>query len=758
MRNAWTVAFAVTLLVWACTAPSRAAAEGDGEACVIAGHVTNAVTGQPVPGAALEIAGVALTASAGARGEFTIGPVPPGRHTVTGHAPGFDRASVVVEGCDPGGSLTVTLWPQPRRVEHVDVVGQLPRGSERTPGEAFALSGARITTLSGTMGDLGRTLRSVPAVAGTTDERNALVARGGNPLENGFFVDGMELPNASHLPDSGSTGGLYSLVDPWAVQSVEFVVGAFPAEFGGFLSSVTDITYREGSRERVQGQARFDIAMAAVEAEGPLAGRRGSWLASVRHADFTFLRDVISLDDKNPRWTDTHLKVVCDLSPRHSLSLLDVFSSDRQVEESDGGSRHERRHDDQNTVGLLWRASWSERLRSVTTVSHSWWRRRRSQEQLPPGDVYDWGDHRTTEWLAARSESTLSLGSSTLRFGADVRRYGHDVGYTVIPTGPGVVLLETGPWSYRTTESAGFLSGVAKPFRRLSTTLGVRVEHSSASGRTHLSPRASASLRIVGRLRLNGAAAVVHQPLPADFTAIVPRHLAQPDLRAEQWAVGLSWEGKGWRAGLEAYDKAYDSLPIDPGSPHRLILDREPFRDDGVPVDLTDDGTGRARGLELMLEGGVGRRLSAVLAARVGHDTYRDGQGRERDRLYDSRYGLTVAADWRPTGNWHLSTLFVLQDGTPYTPTNVPASLATGTWVRRGGLYNTLRYPDYASLNARVERRFALGRTTLAAFADCWNILGRRNVGAIDGWSPHGGDDVEYQMPRTPFVGLGVAF
>ena len=727
----------------------------------IAGRVVVRGTDHPVAGALVTLSGPAARATSDEAGTFVFAAVPPGPCTVAAEADGYKAASVgVVVEAGVTARVTIALDADPLRIEErVDVRGRLPRGSEAQPGTAFTLTGTRVTTISGTLGDFGRTLRSVPSASGTSDERSSVVARGGNPVENGFYIDNIEVPNVSHLPDWGSTGGFYSLIDPFMVDAFDFVVGGFPARFGGHLSSVTDMTYRVGSRDRIRGQARFDIAMAAIGAEGPLPGKRGTWRASVRHADFIYLKEIISLDDANPRWTDAHLHVAYDLSPRHRVSLLDVFSSDRLLEHQES-NLDERTEIDQNTVGLNWRATWSDGLRSETSVSCSRFERLLGLEYRPPDDRYNWAIARKTTWAAIRNENTWSTGArGQLRFGAQARWYEHDVEYLVVPARPGTILVSTGPWAYRTTDTAAFVSGDVRPHPRLGLTAGIRAEHASASGRSHVTPRAAVSFRVTESVQLNGTAAVVHQPLPADLMALTPGALALRDMGARQYSAGVSVAAPGgWRATIDAYDKSSTALPLDPSAGHRLVLDREPFRDYNIPLRLVDTGTGRARGVEALIERRLGQGFSGVIAARASRNTYRDASGVERHRLFESRYGVTVAADWTHGDAWNVSGAFVLQDGTPYTPTHEEASAALGMWVRRGGQYNTLRYPVYASLNVRVERRFQAGRTILAAYADCWNLLGRQNVGWIEGWNAETGDVFQYQMPRTPFVGVGVIF
>ena len=44
------------------------------------------------------------------------------------------------------------------------------------------------------------------------------------------------------------------------------------------------------------------------------------------------------------------------------------------------------------------------------------------------------------------------------------------------------------------------------------------------------------------------------------------------------------------------------------------------------------------------------------------------------------------------------------------------------------------------------------------ACANISNLLNRENLYPILGWSQTTGDTFEAQMPRTPFVGVGIAF
>ena len=73
---------------------------------------------------------------------------------------------------------------------------------------------------------------SLPSVAKVNDTRNNLVVRGGSPLENGYYVDGMPVPNINHFPSQGASGGALGLLNVDFISDVKFHAGGFPADYG----------------------------------------------------------------------------------------------------------------------------------------------------------------------------------------------------------------------------------------------------------------------------------------------------------------------------------------------------------------------------------------------------------------------------------------------------------------------------------------------------------------------------------------------
>jgi hypothetical protein len=89
-------------------------------------------------------------------------------------------------------------------------------------------------------------MRSHPAVAKVNDQSNNLIVKGGNPIENTFFVDNIETPNINHFPTMASSGNPIGMINVDFIREFKFYTGGLSAKYGDRLSSIIDIFFREG--------------------------------------------------------------------------------------------------------------------------------------------------------------------------------------------------------------------------------------------------------------------------------------------------------------------------------------------------------------------------------------------------------------------------------------------------------------------------------------------------------------------------------
>ena len=143
---------------------------------------------------------------------------------------------------------------------------------------AITLSARQIEQLPAILGepDALKALQLMPGVQSGTEGTSGLHVRGGSPDQNLILVDGAPVYNVSHL------FGFFSVFNTDAIQSVKLVKGGFPARYGGRLSSVVDITMREGNTQRFSGRGSIGLLASRFTLEGPLVKDKSSFIISGR--------------------------------------------------------------------------------------------------------------------------------------------------------------------------------------------------------------------------------------------------------------------------------------------------------------------------------------------------------------------------------------------------------------------------------------------------------------------------------------------
>jgi hypothetical protein len=186
-------------------------------------------------------------------------------------------------------------------VEGITVVADAFRGREDAPTSTQRLSEVEIRRNPGGIGDISRSLLSLPGVLGGVDNRNDLLVRGGGPGENAYYVDGIRIPQINHFATQGTAGGALALVNADFIQDVTFFTGGFPVSYGDALSSVLSIQNRPGTQDGFAGDITLGASEAGVTLDGPL-GREGNWLFSVRRSYLQFLFEALELPIRPDYW------------------------------------------------------------------------------------------------------------------------------------------------------------------------------------------------------------------------------------------------------------------------------------------------------------------------------------------------------------------------------------------------------------------------------------------------------------------------
>jgi len=214
-------------------------------------------------GSILRLAGVTVLVRVGeysdrvqtdAKGHFLVR-VPAGLAELTLSSPGFE--SLHAQQSLRADSVVTTeylLRPLPafRRPFESTV-----RASAQAEGQHVSLSGEELRTLPGSLGDPFRAIGLLPGVATPIPLLPVFVVRGASPGMNGFFLDGMRVPQLFHILVGGG------VVHSRLVEQLDFYPGAYDASLGRYAGGIIDAKTRAARKDGYHGELEvrlFDVS------------------------------------------------------------------------------------------------------------------------------------------------------------------------------------------------------------------------------------------------------------------------------------------------------------------------------------------------------------------------------------------------------------------------------------------------------------------------------------------------------------------
>ncbi|TAL56952.1 MAG: TonB-dependent receptor [Bacteroidetes bacterium] len=135
----------------------------------------------------------------------------------------------------------------------------------------------KIKSLPSFMGetDILKTIQLLPGVQ-STEGNTGFYVRGGGPDQNLVLLDEAVVYNSGHL------FGFFSVFNGDAIKNVELFKGNMPAQYGGRLSSVLDVSMKEGNSKGMHAQGGIGIIASRLTIEGPIKLDTSSFLVSAR--------------------------------------------------------------------------------------------------------------------------------------------------------------------------------------------------------------------------------------------------------------------------------------------------------------------------------------------------------------------------------------------------------------------------------------------------------------------------------------------
>ncbi|MCB5264128.1 MAG: TonB-dependent receptor [Candidatus Cloacimonadaceae bacterium] len=296
-------------------------------AATVSGFVSREDSGEPIQYVNVRLVDTGAGMQTNKKGYYVINLPGTGTYTLEATLISFEtrKFSFTITKAEEDKSLNIKMKEAAIEMATVRVTGSsADEGREIRPSLIRRTTEDVKSVVSPIEADVFRAVLTLPGVAPVSDFSSGLYVRGGSPDQNLILLDDIDVYNPNHF------GGVFSTFNSDAVESIDLIKGAYPAKYGGRLSSVLDVTNRQGNRNYHQGVARLSLISSSATLEGPwkIGKQSGSYMGSFRR---TYLELIKAMIDDLPDYYfyDGHFKVNWDPGSKDKLSASAYFGRDK---------------------------------------------------------------------------------------------------------------------------------------------------------------------------------------------------------------------------------------------------------------------------------------------------------------------------------------------------------------------------------------------------------------------------------------------
>jgi hypothetical protein len=711
---------------------------GFAQSASVSGTVRDAETGETLIQATVLAEGTGLGAATNRQGFYVLSGLDPGEVQLLISYVGYEPVRETVT-LGPGERRRLDVALDPSAVEGGEVVveSEAPIEEEKAIGVQEVPIRLIQQIPSAIENDLFRALQLLPGVKAASDFSSRLYIRGGSPDQTLILLDQTTVYNPTHF------FGFFSTFNTDAIKDVRIYKGGYPAEYGGRLGSVIDVSNRDGNRNRLDGKASIGLLASRVNAEGPFrlpaTNLRGSWFLALRRSTLepllAALRDSEEFIPDGFYFYDVNGKLNLDLSPNDRISIAgytgvddvrfpfaDNARFDLRYGNQTGSVRYTRILSDQVFATLRLTGSRYFSFPSADIGGTAFEQRNTIDDVSLKADV-EWLASPGFEVKAGAWGGDLSLrlnnffdGQETLDSRID-SRYGSVYAQTTVRPTPAWIL-----------------------------TGGLRASYFSAGDYLRWEPRFSVERKFGERILAQAAYGRYYQYLAlisneafSAFDVWITTDDGVPPAYGDQFVLGLKTRPTTNLA-LDAevyYRTLRDLFEFDPALPDVAGLDY---------ADIFRFGEGYATGLELQLERREGR-LNGFIAYTLGLTQRKfigangdpvnpdaDGEPQFFSPKYDRRHDVSLVANLELGRGWTLTGTFVYATGQTYTRAvgrynaDVPIGGVDTDVIATSGL-NRARLPAYHRADLGLTREGSFwGLGDYEFRIQGINVYSRRNV------------------------------
>lgn len=300
------------------------------KAASVSGFIRDSKTGESLTGAVVypqEIPSIGITSNA--YGYFSLS-LPAGKYSLLIQFMGYKTRTIMVDLHD-NLKLDIEMEEASITLNEVTVTGEKNNINVVQSELISKINVREIQNIPVILGekDILKTIQLLPGITPAGEGNAGFFVRGGGVDQNLILLDEAPVYFPSHLL------GFFSTFNSDAIKDINLFKGAFPAEYGGRLSSVVDIRMNEGNNKDFHVSGGLGLIASRLAVEGPLFNHKGSFMITARRTYADLFLKLLSAKGKDSTarnstlyFYDLNAKANYRLSPKDRLYFSTYLGRD----------------------------------------------------------------------------------------------------------------------------------------------------------------------------------------------------------------------------------------------------------------------------------------------------------------------------------------------------------------------------------------------------------------------------------------------
>jgi hypothetical protein len=378
----------------------------------ISGYITNRDTREPVAGVTVQVQKLSAGTLSNEYGFYSMS-LPRGVHFVQFSFIGMKEKQVNVNLYGSGemnvemNSMLIPLKETVVSAQRNVIFQRYEVGVEKVNLTSFRLMPTSMGEL-----DIIRSVLLIPGVQSVGEGSAGFNVRGGSSDQNLILLYGAPIYNASHF------FGFFSSVNSDIIRDATLYKGGIPSRYGGRISSVLDISAKEGNRKEFAGNAGISPITTHLMIEGPIKKDTLTYILTARTTYSNWVLKLINNDalkKSRASFYDVNGQITWDINKNNKIDLSGYISHDAFKFNSDTVYSY-----DNSVIAFRWKHFFNSRFFGQFSVNNSTYKYDVTSESIPTeGFVLS---HRVNS-TGIKADFNLYQGRNEINYGAEVTRY-----------------------------------------------------------------------------------------------------------------------------------------------------------------------------------------------------------------------------------------------------------------------------------------------------------------------------------------------